>query len=216
MTTAVANPSRDRAVARLQALAAREGIPWDSGAAARVARLAEVSAWALDVLERQPALLARLLADDGAGPAQAPALAPEARDAWPQRLRRYRSAESVRLIWRDALGLDDVDTTLAGTTRLAERCLQTALAALEADFAQRHGVVRDGHGQAQRLVVFALGKLGGGELNFSSDVDLVYAYPHEGESDGARALHAEAYFARLGQQLARLLDEVTADGFCQA
>ncbi|GHE31160.1 bifunctional [glutamate--ammonia ligase]-adenylyl-L-tyrosine phosphorylase/[glutamate--ammonia-ligase] adenylyltransferase [Vulcaniibacterium thermophilum] len=214
MTTAVANPSRDRAVARLQALAAREGIPWDSGAAARVARLAEVSAWAIDVLERQPALLARLLADDGAGPAQAPALAPEQRAEWPALLRRYRAAESVRLIWRDALGLDDVDTTLAGTTRLAERCLQTALAALEADFAQRHGVVRDGHGQAQRLVVFALGKLGGGELNFSSDVDLVYAYPHEGESDGARALHAEAYFARLGQQLARLLDEVTADGFC--
>ena len=74
--------------------------------------------------------------------------------------------------------------------------------------------VRATDGSVQRLVVFGLGKLGGGELNFSSDVDLVYAYPQDGESDGARALAAEDYFARLGQQLAKLLDEATADGFC--
>ncbi|MDQ3056318.1 MAG: bifunctional [glutamate--ammonia ligase]-adenylyl-L-tyrosine phosphorylase/[glutamate--ammonia-ligase] adenylyltransferase, partial [Pseudomonadota bacterium] len=68
-------------------------------------------------------------------------------------------------------------------------------------------------GEEVRLVVFGLGKLGGGELNFSSDIDLVYAYSHDGISDGARPLAAEDYFARLGQQLAKLLDEVTADGF---
>ncbi len=62
-------------------------------------------------------------------------------------------------------------------------------------------------------MVFGLGKLGGGELNFSSDVDLVYGYESDGESDGARPLAAETYYARLGQQLAKLLDEVTADGF---
>jgi len=76
-----------------------------------------------------------------------------------------------------------------------------------------HGVVRDAEGREQRLVVFALGKLGGGELNFSSDIDIVYGYERDGESDGARPLAAETYFARLGQQLAKLLDEVTADGF---
>ena len=138
----------------------------------------------------------------------------EPRAEWPALLRRYRTAESTRLIWRDVLGLDDVDATLAGSTRLAETCLQSALAALEGEFAQRHGVVRAADGSAQRLVVFGLGKLGGGELNFSSDVDLVYAYAQDGESDGARPLAAEDYFARLGQQLAKLLDEVTADGFC--
>ena len=62
-------------------------------------------------------------------------------------------------------------------------------------------------------MVFGLGKLGGGELNFSSDIDLVYAYPQGGESDGPRALAAEEYFARLGQRLAKLLDETTVDGF---
>src|SRR3546814_8583153 len=63
-------------------------------------------------------------------------------------------------------------------------------------------------------MVFVLGKRGGRALNFSSDIDLVYAYAADGQSDGARPLAAEAWFARLGQQLAKLLDEVTADGFC--
>lgn len=111
------------------------------------------------------------------------------------------------------LGLDDVDATLAGATTLAETCLQCALQALEQQFSTRHGQVIAEDGSVQRLVVFGLGKLGGGELNFSSDVDLVYAYPQAGQSDGARPLAAEEYFARLGQQLARLLDETTADGF---
>ncbi len=129
---------------------------------------------------------------------------------WPAQIRRWRTAMSTRLIWRDLAGLDDVAQTLAGATILAEDCLRLALDALQQEFAQRRGVVRDGEGAAQQLVVFGLGKLGGGELNFSSDIDLVYAYPH-GESDGALA--AEEYFARLGQRLAKLLDETTVDGF---
>jgi len=120
----------------------------------------------------------------------------------------------VRLIWRDVHGLDTLDETLAATSRLAEDCLRLGLEALEGEFALRHGRVRAADGSVVRLVVFALGKLGGGELNFSSDIDLVYAYADSGESDGARALAAEDYFARLGQQLAKLLDEATADGFC--
>src|SRR3546814_7412421 len=100
---------------------------------------------------------------------------------WPALLRRYRAAGSARLVWRDVLGLDDVEATLAASTALAEQCLQVALAALEADFATRHGVVRDGGGNVQRLIVFGLGKLGGRELNFSSDIDLVYAYAADGQ-----------------------------------
>ncbi|HZH43858.1 MAG TPA: bifunctional [glutamate--ammonia ligase]-adenylyl-L-tyrosine phosphorylase/[glutamate--ammonia-ligase] adenylyltransferase [Lysobacter sp.] len=209
------DPHAARALARLRATLASDGALLDDPRAqAAVAAVAAVSDFAIDTLERQPALLVRLLADDGARPAEPPALAPEARADWPLQLRRYRAAESTRLIWRDVLGLDDVEATLAGSTRLAEACLRVALDALEVEFAQRHGVVRDANGTPQRLVVFALGKLGGGELNFSSDVDLVYAYPHDGEADGARTLPAEAYFMRLGQQLAKLLDEVTPDGFC--
>lgn len=118
------------------------------------------------------------------------------------------------LIARDVDGLDGVEATLAGSTRIAEQALQGALGQAEAEFSPRFGTMRDGDGRAQRLVVFALGKLGGGELNFSSDVDLVYAYPRGGSSDGARALDAEPYFTRLGQRLAQLLNEPTVDGFC--
>ncbi|HEY4556543.1 MAG TPA: glutamine-synthetase adenylyltransferase, partial [Lysobacter sp.] len=178
--------------------------------------LAIASEFAIDTLARQPGLLAALAAD---APLEPPRLTPDNRGDWAMLLRRYRAAESTRLIWRDLAGLDDVEATLAGSTALAETCLRVALDALEAEFVQRHGVVRDTAGAPQRLVVFGLGKLGGGELNFSSDVDLVYAYEHDGESDvgghpGARALDAGAYFTRLGQQLAKLLDETTADGFC--
>jgi [glutamine synthetase] adenylyltransferase / [glutamine synthetase]-adenylyl-L-tyrosine phosphorylase len=68
-------------------------------------------------------------------------------------------------------------------------------------------------GAPQQLVVFGLGKQGGSELNFSSDIDLVFAYPEGGETDGARALDNESWFVRLGQRLIRLLGEVTVDGF---
>ncbi|MBV7473186.1 bifunctional [glutamate--ammonia ligase]-adenylyl-L-tyrosine phosphorylase/[glutamate--ammonia-ligase] adenylyltransferase [Pseudoxanthomonas sp. PXM05] len=186
----------------------------DAVRAARVGRVILASDFALETLRRQPERLEALLRDDGAAPTPAPILAADESGRWQEQLRRYRAAESTRLIWRDVLGLDDVDAILAGSTRLAENCLRIGLEALEAEFAQRHGVVRAADGSVQRLVVFGLGKLGGGELNFSSDVDLVYAFPHNGESDGARSLAAEDYFARLGQRLAKLLDEPTVDGFC--
>lgn len=183
----------------------------ETTARALLERVAIASDFAIGVLVRQPELLSHLLHDAPEIPP--PVLAAEQRADWGTLLRRHRLAASTRLVWRDVAGLDDVADTLAGSTALAERCLQAGLAALEAEFAQRHGVVRAADGRAQRLVVFGLGKLGGGELNFSSDVDLVYAYEHGGESDGPRPLAAEDYFARLGQQLAKLLDEVTAEGF---
>lgn len=204
-----------RALARLRASdAAVEALLLDEHTAARVVQVTSASEFVLDTLCRQPLLLITWLADDGASDIPVPVLEPDQASQWPAQLRRYRAAESARLVWRDVLELDQVDATLAGTTRLAETCLQLALRALETEFATRHGVVRNARGEAQRLVVFGLGKLGGGELNFSSDIDLVYAYPEGGESDGARVLAAEDYFARLGQRLAKLLDEPTVDGFC--
>ncbi|WP_449465581.1 bifunctional [glutamate--ammonia ligase]-adenylyl-L-tyrosine phosphorylase/[glutamate--ammonia-ligase] adenylyltransferase [Stenotrophomonas humi] len=207
-------PVVDRAIARLK-LALPDPAQWPQAPdfEAGLRQLAVTSDFAIDTLCRQPALLA-LLAQPDPAPVPQPELDPLQPSAWPTQLRRYRAAASTRLIWRDLSGADDVDATLAGATVLAEGCLQLALVALEQEFASRHGVVRDADGNAQQLVVFGLGKLGGGELNFSSDIDLVYAYPHGGESDGARPLAAEEYFARLGQRLARLLDETTAEGFC--
>jgi glutamate-ammonia-ligase adenylyltransferase len=190
----------------------------DASFMAKLNRLAIASDFALATLAAQPALIERLHGDDGRVPVPPPVLDAGNRADWPRLLRRYRQAESTRLVWRDVIAGDPVDAILAGSTALAEACLHCALGALEAEFAQRFGVLRDADGNPQRLVVFGLGKLGGGELNFSSDIDLVYAYQHEGDSssesrDGTRSLAASDYFARLGQQLAKLLDEVTADGF---
>ncbi|MBW8368506.1 MAG: bifunctional [glutamate--ammonia ligase]-adenylyl-L-tyrosine phosphorylase/[glutamate--ammonia-ligase] adenylyltransferase [Arenimonas sp.] len=175
-----------------------------------LAALALCSDFAIDTLCRQPELIDRLDA-----PFAPPPLLDAGQEAdWPAGLRRWRAAESTRLVWRDLRGMDDVDATLAGSSRIADAALQSGVAALSAQLTERHGVVRNAAGQAQSLVVFGLGKLGGGELNFSSDVDLVYAFPEHGQSDGARPLDAEAWFTRLGQRLAQLLGDVTADGFC--
>lgn len=198
-----------RALARLP-----QSVRDDAVLAGKLRRIAIASDFAIDVLASRPEVLAALARDDGAQPFAPPVLAPEQRAEWPRLLRRHRRAESARLVWRDVLGLDDIDATLEATTRLAEDCLRIALEALEAEFAARHGTVRAADGSPVRLVVFGMGKLGGGELNFSSDVDLVYAYEQAGESNGARPLAAEEYFARLGRQLTVLLDETTADGFC--
>jgi len=206
------DPAHAHVARQLERLRAVRPNAWPGNADVILRALALASDFAIDALLRQPALLDALIA--GAAPFAPPVLTQENRADWPALLRRFRAAESTRLIWRDVARLDDVDATLAGSTALAEQCLQIGLAALEDEFAQRFGRVRAADGTVQRLVVFGLGKLGGGELNFSSDVDLVYAYPQDGESDGPRALAAEDHFARLGQQLAKLLDEATADGFC--
>ncbi len=170
-------------------------------------RLLLASDYALDQLGRQPGLVAAL---DQADPELV--LAPAQAQDWPMLLRRHRHAASVRLIHRDVNGIDRLEDTLAATSELAERCIDTALAALQTTLEREHGVPRDVAGQAQRLVVFGLGKLGGGELNFSSDVDLVFAYPAAGSSDGNRALDNAVWFQRLGQRLIQLLAGVDTGG----
>lgn len=177
------------------------------GQGASLDRLLLASDYALDQLCRHPETLSTLDARSSGL-----VLAPDALSDWPQALRRYRHAESVRLIHRDVNGIDTVEDTLAGASQLAERCICGALDALRIGMEAEHGIPRDASGAAQRLIVFGLGKLGGSELNFSSDIDLVFAFPESGESDGRRVLDNGAYFQRLGQRLIQLLAEVNAEG----
>lgn len=193
---------------RLEALA--EVLPLSAAERAALRPLAIASDFAFDVLLRQPAQVARR----HASPAP-PLLDPADPAAAMAALRRWRLVASAVLVARDVDGMDDVDATLAGSTAIAETALRLGLAQAEAEFLPRFGVPRDAAGQPRRLVVFALGKLGGGELNFSSDIDLVYVCTGvDGSSDGPRPLDAETWFVRLGQRLAQLLNEPTADGFC--
>jgi [glutamine synthetase] adenylyltransferase / [glutamine synthetase]-adenylyl-L-tyrosine phosphorylase len=171
-------------------------------------RLLAASDYAWEQLCKRPALMARLLQ-----PEPEPALESLDEAAAMAALRRYRHAESVRQIARDVAGLDAVQDTVRASAVLADRCCQLALDYAMAVLMARHGQPRSREGAPQALVVFGLGKQGGSELNFSSDIDLVFAYPEGGETDGARALDNESFFVRLGQLLIRLLGEVTVDGF---
>jgi hypothetical protein len=140
------------------------------------------------------------------------ALGEEAR--WPDQLRVWRHQRSIDLILRDVAGIDRVQDTLRGSSEQAELCCQWALDALYAGMVDRHGVPRSASGaSASSWWCSGLGKLGGSELNFSSDIDLVFAFPEQGETDGARPLDNETFFVRLGQQFIKLLGDTTAQGF---
>ncbi len=130
------------------------------------------------------------------------------------RLRLLRRRELIRIAWRDLAGWADLRETLATLSEFADACVHEALEKLHAWACAHSGEPRGEHsGMPQKLVVLALGKLGGQELNFSSDIDLVFAYPEEGETQGKPALSNHEFFIRLGQSLINVLNENTADGF---
>ncbi len=172
---------------------------------------------------RDPRLLAELLASGdlmralGAGdfgaraPAGLPAEAPESQ--LQVALRTWRRRELVRIAWRDLAGWSQLPETLAELSAFADAAIRAAVTQARAGLVARYGEPRSAAGAPQPLLVIGMGKLGGCELNFSSDVDLVLLFPEHGETDGARAIANEEFFTRLGQGMARLLSAPTADGF---
>ncbi|HXX12027.1 MAG TPA: bifunctional [glutamate--ammonia ligase]-adenylyl-L-tyrosine phosphorylase/[glutamate--ammonia-ligase] adenylyltransferase, partial [Burkholderiales bacterium] len=130
-----------------------------------------------------------------------------------RRLREVRQAALLRVITRDLNGLADLSEVMRSVTALAEEALRFALRLLHLWMQETYGVPRGaGGGQAQELVVVGMGKLGGEELNVSSDIDLVFLYPEAGETDGARPISNQEYFTRLSRRLIGALSEYTADG----
>jgi glutamate-ammonia-ligase adenylyltransferase len=130
------------------------------------------------------------------------------------RLRLLRRREMVRIAWRDLAGSANLDETMATLSELADVCVHEALDKLHAWAVEKSGAPQGASsGKPQRLVVLGLGKLGGHELNFSSDIDLIFAYPEDGETAGAGALSNHEFFIRLGQSLINALNDNTADGF---
>ncbi|MEW6445050.1 MAG: bifunctional [glutamate--ammonia ligase]-adenylyl-L-tyrosine phosphorylase/[glutamate--ammonia-ligase] adenylyltransferase, partial [Pseudomonadota bacterium] len=128
-------------------------------------------------------------------------------------LRRIRRRAMTRIAWRDLAGWADTAETLRELTWLAESTVQGALDWWGAQLRPRHGEPRDATGAPVGLVVLGMGKLGGHELNFSSDIDLIFAFEDEGETDGPKPLDNSEYFTRLGQRLIRAIDQLTEDGF---
>lgn len=130
-------------------------------------------------------------------------------------LRQFRQREQVRLIWRDLTRLSDMRTTTQELSWLADACVELAMDWLHAQLAQRYGnPIGKFSAQPQRMVVLGMGKLGANELNLSSDIDLIYVFPENGETDGEKkTLENKEFFIRLGKKLIQALDNSTVDGF---
>ncbi len=129
-------------------------------------------------------------------------------------LRRLRQRVMARLIARDLSARATLDEVVSTVTGLAEICIRTAVGRLHAELAAVHGEPRSAaDGRAQQLHVVGMGKLGGAELNASSDIDLVLVYPDEGDTDGPRQLSNHEFFTRLARRLINALNEWTEDGF---
>jgi len=130
-------------------------------------------------------------------------------------LRTFRHREMLRILWRDHAQLASLEEAFEALSQLADCCIRAALSVATATLEQKYGTPCGADsGQPQSLVVLGMGKLGGNELNFSSDIDLIFAYPEAGLTRGGRQeLDNQSYFIRLGQMVIRLLDAVTEDGF---
>lgn len=129
-------------------------------------------------------------------------------------LRRFRNLWMLRIVWRDLTRNAPLEETLGALSELAEASVRGALEVLHPLACAQWGTpCGAATGAPQELVVLAMGKLGGGELNLSSDIDLIFAYPEGGETEGARSLDNQEFFLRLGRKLIRALDEHTAEGF---
>ena len=127
-------------------------------------------------------------------------------------LRQLRQRYQLWLVWRHCLSSASLEETTASCSLMADLLIDAALLRLsEWALSQRGVPVGAESGQPQSLVVLALGKLGAGELNLSSDVDLMFCYPEGGRIEGGEL--NQQFFIRLGQQLIQALDPVTEDGF---
>ncbi|MDG1462935.1 MAG: bifunctional [glutamate--ammonia ligase]-adenylyl-L-tyrosine phosphorylase/[glutamate--ammonia-ligase] adenylyltransferase [Gammaproteobacteria bacterium] len=128
-------------------------------------------------------------------------------------LRLFRHRELVRIAWRDVCGLAELADTLRELSELADAFIGSALRWVEGDLFDRYGKPVAEDGTESQFVVLAMGKLGGGELNFSSDIDLVFLFSEAGETNGRQSVTAPEYFRLVAQRFIKVLDERTADGF---
>ncbi len=123
-------------------------------------------------------------------------------------LRRVKKAEELRIGLQDILDQADVTATHLALTHLAEACLETSLQMAEQDLADRFG-----RPDPPGFVVVALGKLGGMELGYASDLDLVFAYRQDGTTTGPERISHTEYFSKLADRISKILTSITQEGF---
>jgi len=109
--------------------------------------------------------------------------------------------EIIRIAWRDLTGQAPLEETLCDLSRLADAIVNQAVNTIYEVVCQRYGLPVDSDGNFQRMIVLGMGKLGAGELNFSSDIDLIFVYPNQGYTNGETIISNEEFFTKLCRKL---------------
>jgi glutamate-ammonia-ligase adenylyltransferase len=194
------------------------------GAAALLARVGGASQFLADALRRRPSLLAWLLEprtmqgwlpeDLAADLAQSLASFPTV-DSRMNALRRFKYRHLLRIGARDLLGDADMSATTEDLARLADVCLAEAWRLAGEEARARYGPPLGADGRETGLAVIAMGKLGGEELNYSSDIDLMFVYGEDGETGGGPdgRLPSGEFFARVCRRLVAIIESVTDEGY---
>lgn len=189
----------------------------------RVGRIWACSEFVARLCTRKPHLLKSLLDDEFESDLalsdyktrieQALAEAEDNDDAVIEALRLQRQKEMLRIAWRDLDDVAPLAQILAELSDFAEAMVSVTLDYLHAKAIKVMGSPMSESGEPQFMLVLAMGKLGGRELNFSSDIDLIFMYGEEGETQGGRRLSNHEFFLRLARDLVRFLNETTQEGF---
>lgn len=127
-------------------------------------------------------------------------------------LRQFRHREMLRIGYDDIVRGAPLEVVTLDLSYLADACVEAAVRLARRRAEARHGPPAGRDGQAARFVVLALGKLGGEELNYSSDIDLIFLYDVEGQTDGPKAVSNSEFFAKMGGEVVRILSDHTALG----
>jgi len=127
-------------------------------------------------------------------------------------LRRFRNRETLRIGYNDIVRGFPLEVTTADLSNLADACVEAATRLARGTVEARYGTPLRADGEPARFVVLALGKLGGGELNYSSDIDLIFMYDEDGTTEGPRVASSSEFFARMGSEIVRLLSDHTPLG----
>ena len=129
-------------------------------------------------------------------------------------LRILRQRTMLHIVWRSFTSDNGLNEALAAMTALADFIIQCAVSYAERDVSKRYGeAIGDDTGAVQKLIVVGMGKLGGRELNLSSDIDIMFIYDEPGTTQGGRSSTSnQEYFTRIAQTVIRLIDSVTVDG----
>ena len=190
---------------------------------APLTRVLACSPFAVRSFARKPEILKDLLSGDRlARPLDEGELTQLAGDAlddcrqepsFMRELRWFRHREMCRILWRDLNGLSSLEESLAELTALADACILSALEFARSNVAARHGLPRTADDEPSEMAVIGMGKLGGGELNFSSDIDLIFIYSEDGRTDGPVEIDAVRFHTLVCQQLIRVLNQRTVDSF---